>query len=179
VAHAIARFAEAMTIFAVICAAIFPTIHGAAWLAAYWLFPIPTPDGMWVNFNSPLLWDVFAVSTYFTVSLLFWYVGLIPDLASAARPRQGCHRLRSTVCCPWAGAGANPTGRPLREGLPDPGRPGHPAGALGAHHRVLRLRGVGLPGWHTTIFPPYFVAGAIFSGFAMVVTLAGPGAQAS
>ena len=95
---AINRFAEAMTIFAVICAAIFPVIHtGRPWLAAYWLFPYPNTMGMWPQFRSPLMWDVFAVSTYATVSVVFWYIGLIPDLATCATARSERHAASSTA----------------------------------------------------------------------------------
>ncbi len=168
------RFAEAMTIFAVICAATFPGIHiGRVWLA-YWLFPIPNQMLMWPQFRSPLLWDVFAVGTYFTVSLLFWYVGLIPDLATLR------DRARSNVAkfaygffaLGWTGSARHwhryEVAYLLLAAMSTPL-------VLSVHSIVSFDFAVSiLPGWHTTIFPPYFVAGAIFSGFAMVVTLAVP-----
>ena len=168
---AINRFAEAMTIFAVICAGIFPGIHiGRQWLA-YWLFPIPNSMGMWPNFKSPLLWDVFAVSTYFTVSLMFWYVGLVPDLATMrdrakSKVRQMIYGVFSLG---WRGSNRHwqnyEKAYLLLAALATPL-------VLSVHSIVSFDFAVSqLPGWHTTIFPPYFVAGAIFSGFAMVVTL--------
>ena len=165
------RFAEAMTIFAVICAGIFPGIHvGRIWLA-YWLFPIPNQMSMWPNFRSPLLWDVFAVGTYATVSLLFWYMGMIPDLATL--------RDRATTKVRFYFYGI------LSLGWRSSNRHWHRFEfaylllASLATPLVLSVHSVVsfdfavsiMPGWHTTIFPPYFVAGAIFSGFAMVVTL--------
>ncbi|MDQ3458225.1 MAG: polysulfide reductase NrfD [Deinococcota bacterium] len=168
------RFAEAMTLFAVACAGVYPLLHlGRPWVF-YWLFPYPNQMGLWPQFNSPLIWDVFAVSTYATVSLLFWYVGLIPDLAT----------LRDVAKNRWA-------------------RTAYAVGALGwtgsARHwnrytraylllaalstpLVLSVHSVvsfdfaisQLPGWHNTVFPPYFVAGAVFAGFAMVIILAIP-----
>jgi len=168
------RFAEAMTIFAVICAGIFPAIHiGRVWLA-YWLFPYPNQMSMWPNFRSPLLWDVFAVSTYFTVSLLFWYMGMIPDLASlrdraTTRVRQVVFGLLSVG---WRGSNRHwqiyERVYLLLAALATPL-------VLSVHSIVSFDFAVSmLPGWHTTIFPPYFVAGAIYSGFAMVLTLAIP-----
>jgi Ni/Fe-hydrogenase subunit HybB-like protein len=168
---AINRFAEAMTIFAVICAGIFPGVHiGRQWLA-YWLFPIPNSMGMWPNFKSPLLWDVFAVSTYFTVSLLFWYVGLVPDLATVrdrakSKVKQVVYGIFSLG---WTGSNRHwqnyEKAYLLLAALATPL-------VLSVHSIVSFDFAVSqLPGWHTTIFPPYFVAGAIFSGFAMVVTL--------
>jgi molybdopterin-containing oxidoreductase family membrane subunit len=165
------RFAEGMTIFAVICALIFPTIHvGRIWLI-YWLFPIPNQMAMWPNFRSALLWDVFAVSTYFTVSLLFWYVGLIPDLATLrdrakTRVRQVVFGLLSLG---WRGGNRQwqhyEMAYLLLAGLSTPL-------VLSVHSVVSTDFATSvIPGWHTTIFPPYFVAGAIFSGFAMVTTL--------
>jgi molybdopterin-containing oxidoreductase family membrane subunit len=168
---AINRFAEAMTIFAVICALIFPGIHiGRIWLA-YWMFPIPNGMQMWPNFNSPLLWDVFAVSTYFTVSLLFWYVGLVPDFATLR------DRVKSKLAAKvygffalgWTGGNRQwqhyEKAYMLLAGLATPL-------VLSVHTIVSFDFAVSvIPGWHTTIFPPYFVAGAIFSGFAMVMTL--------
>ncbi len=165
------RFAEGMTIFAVICALIFPTIHvGRIWLI-YWLFPIPNQMAMWPNFRSALLWDVFAVSTYFTVSLLFWYVGLIPDFATLrdrakSRIRQVVFGLLSLG---WRGGNRQwqhyEMAYLLLAGLSTPL-------VLSVHSVVSTDFATSvIPGWHTTIFPPYFVAGAIFSGFAMVTTL--------
>lgn len=165
------RFAEAMTIFAVICAGMFPAIHvGRMWVLHY-VFPIPNQMGAWPNFRSPLLWDTFAVSTYFIVSLLFWYVGLIPDLATL-RDRatsKGRRVVYGLFAIGWRGANRHwqnyertylilaAIATPL---------------VLSVHSIVSYDFAVAqLPGWHTTIFPPYFVAGAIFSGFAMVVTL--------
>ena len=169
------RFAEAMTLFAVACAGIFPLFHtGRPWLA-YWLFPYPNTMGVWPQFRSPLIWDVFAVSTYATVSLLFWFVGLIPDLATlrdrvavARRPRA------STACSRWAGAARRGTGTATRRRTCC-----SPASRRRWSSRCTRSsastsRSAIVPGWHTTIFPPYFVAGAIYSGFAMVLTLAIP-----
>ena len=171
---AINRFAEAMTIFAVICAGLFPGIHvGRAWFA-YWMFPIPNQMNMWPNFRSPLLWDVFAVSTYFTVSLMFWYVGLIPDLATVrdratSRVRQVIYGLLSLG---WRGSSRHwqhyERAYLILAALATPL-------VLSVHSVVSFDFAVAIvPGWHSTIFPPYFVAGAIFSGFAMVVTLAVP-----
>ena len=167
----IARFAEAMTIFAVICAGIFPVIHtGRPWLAGY-LLPYPNQHGLWVNFTSPLVWDVFAVSTYFTVSLVFWYVGLIPDFATL-RDRT-TSKLKKTIysifSLGWRHSNRHWThyekAYMLLAGFATPL-------VLSVHTIVSFDFAVAiLPGWHTTIFPPYFVAGAIFSGFAMVVTV--------
>jgi molybdopterin-containing oxidoreductase family membrane subunit len=171
------RFAEAMTIFAVICAGLFPAIHvGRAWLA-YWMFPYPNQMAMWPNFRSPLLWDVFAVSTYFTVSLLFWYMGMIPDLATL-RDR-AVTRVRAIVygllSMGWRGSNRHwqnyERAYLLLAALATPL-------VLSVHSVVSFDFAVAiLPGWHTTIFPPYFVAGAIFCGFAMVVFLAVPSRQ--
>lgn len=165
------RFAEAMTIFAVICALIFPGVHiGRVWMAFY-LFPIPNQMGMWPNFRSPLLWDVFAVSTYFTVSLLFWYVGLVPDLATLRdRATKKIRKIGYGIfSLGWQGANRHwrnyERAYLLLAALSTPL-------VLSVHSIVSFDFAVSqLPGWHTTIFPPYFVAGAIFSGFAMVVTL--------
>jgi molybdopterin-containing oxidoreductase family membrane subunit len=166
------RSAEAMTIFAVICAALFPVMHmGRVWLA-YWVLPLPNTFGsLWVNFNSPLLWDVFAISTYFTVSLVFWYTGLIPDFATI-RDRQTNPKVRkiySILSFGWSGS-AKQWSRfeevsLVLAGLSTPL-------VLSVHTIVsMDFATSVIPGWHTTIFPPYFVAGAIFSGFAMVLTL--------
>ncbi|MEW6051542.1 MAG: NrfD/PsrC family molybdoenzyme membrane anchor subunit [Candidatus Zixiibacteriota bacterium] len=165
------RFAEAMTIFAVICALVFPSIHvGRVWLL-YYVFPIPNQMGMWPNFRSPLLWDVFAVSIYFTCSALFWYVGLIPDLGTL-RDRAKT-RIRKIVfgifSLGWRGGHRQWRHYELAylilAGVSTPL-------VLSVHSVVSTDFAVSIiPGWHTTIFPPYFVAGAIFSGFAMVLTL--------
>ncbi|RAP33920.1 hydrogenase [Candidatus Marinamargulisbacteria bacterium SCGC AG-439-L15] len=165
------RFAEAMTIFAVICALVFPGIHvGRVW-AAYWLFPFPNSMALWPNFRSPLLWDVFAVSTYFTVSLLFWYVGLIPDLATLRdRAKTKTRKLVYGIfAIGWRGANRHwqnyERAYLILAAIATPL-------VLSVHTIVSFDFAVSqLPGWHTTIFPPYFVAGAIFSGFAMVLTL--------
>ena len=165
------RFAEAMTIFAVACAGLFPAIHvGRIWVV-YWLFPIPNQMQMWPNFRSPLLWDVFAVSTYATVSLLFWYMGLIPDLATFRdRATTKVRKMAYAVfALGWTGSSRHwhryEKAYLLLAGLATPL-------VLSVHTVVSFDFAVSqLPGWHTTIFPPYFVAGAIFSGFAMVLTL--------
>lgn len=168
---AINRFAEAMTIFAVICALIFPGIHvGRLWYA-YYMFPIPNEMAIWPNFKSPLIWDVFAVSTYFTVSLLFWYVGLIPDLATL-RDRATTKMRRivyGALSIGWRGANRHwqnyERAYLLLAALSTPL-------VLSVHSVVsFDFATSVIPGWHTTIFPPYFVAGAVFSGFAMVMTL--------
>jgi len=167
----IARFAEAMTIFAVMCAGIFPIIHtGRPWLAGY-LIPYPNQHGLWVNFTSPLVWDVFAVSTYFTVSLVFWYVGLIPDFGvlrdrTASKLKKSIYSIFSLG---WRNSHRNwqhyEKAYMLLAGFATPL-------VLSVHTIVSFDFAVSIiPGWHTTIFPPYFVAGAIFSGFAMVVTV--------
>lgn len=165
------RFAEAMTIFAVVCAGIFPVFHmGRVW-RAYWLLPIPSMTSMWPNFRSPLLWDVFAISTYALVSALFWYVGLLPDLATwrdrAKTPFR--RRLFGVLSLGWRGAHRQwshyEKAYLLLAGLATPL-------VVSVHSIVSFDFAVSIvPGWHSTIFPPYFVAGAIFSGFAMVVTL--------
>lgn len=168
---AINRSAEAMTLFAVMCALIFPGIHvGRVW-AAYWMLPIPNQMEMWPQFKSPLLWDVFAVSVYFTVSLVFWYVGLIPDLATLRdRAKTKLRRMVTGVLSMgWTGSMRHwrnyEKAYLLLAGLATPL-------VLSVHSVVSFDFAVSIiPGWHTTIFPPYFVAGAIFSGFAMVVTL--------
>jgi len=166
------RFAEAMTIFAVICALVFPGIHvGRIW-AVYYFFPIPNQMDMWPNFRSPLLWDFFAVGTYFTVSFMFWYTGLIPDLATL-RDR-ATNKIRKMVLgiasLGWRGGNKQwkhyELAYLLLAGLSTPL-------VLSVHSVVSTDFATSvIPGWHTTIFPPYFVAGAIFSGFAMVMTLA-------
>jgi molybdopterin-containing oxidoreductase family membrane subunit len=168
------RFAEAMTIFAVICALIFPGIHvGRVWVA-YWMFPVPNQMSMWPNFRSPLIWDVFAVGTYFTVSALFWYVGLVPDLASFRdRAKKRIKKIIfGVLSLGWRGGNRQwkhyELAYLLLAGLSTPL-------VLSVHSVVSTDFATSiLPGWHTTIFPPYFVAGAIYSGFAMVMTLAIP-----
>ena len=168
------RFAEAMTIFAVMCALIFPGVHvGRVWLA-YWMFPIPNQMAMWPNFRSPLLWDVFAVGIYFTVSLLFWYTGLIPDLATLRdRAKSKVKRfIYGILSLGWRASNRHWQNYELAylmlAGLSTPL-------VLSVHSIVSTDFAISLlPGLHTTIFPPYFVAGAIFSGFAMVITLAIP-----
>jgi len=165
------RAAEAMTIFAVICAGIFPLIHiGRIWLG-WWLLPLPNANSIWPQFRSPLLWDVFAVSTYFTVSLLFWYMGLIPDLATMRDRATGKIKqiAYGIFALGWTGSNRHwshyEKAYLLLAGLSTPL-------VLSVHSIVSFDFAVSqLPGWHTTIFPPYFVAGAIFSGFGMVLTL--------
>jgi Ni/Fe-hydrogenase subunit HybB-like protein len=169
---AINRAAEAMTIFAVICAAMFPVIHmGRPWLGAYWALPLPNTFGsLWVNFNSPLLWDVFAISTYFSVSLVFWYIGLIPDFATIRDRATGIRKtIYGALSFGWDGAAKTwsryESVALILAGLATPL-------VLSVHTIVsFDFATSVIPGWHTTIFPPYFVAGAIFSGFAMVLTL--------
>lgn len=165
------RFAEAMTIFAVICALIFPGIHvGRIW-HAYYMLPIPNQMGIWPNFKSPLIWDVFAVNTYFLVSLLFWYVGLIPDLATL-RDR-ATSKVRATVYGVFAFGwrGSNRHWRNYERAYLILAAISTPL-VLSVHSVVsFDFATSVMPGWHTTIFPPYFVAGAVFSGFAMVMTL--------
>ena len=171
---AINRFAEAMTLFAVMCALIFPGIHvGRVWVA-YYMFPIPNQMAMWPNFRSPLLWDIFAVGTYFTVSLLFWYVGLIPDFATLRdRAKTKVRKIVfGILSLGWRSSNRHWQNYELAylmlAGLSTPL-------VLSVHSIVSTDFAISLlPGWHTTIFPPYFVAGAIFSGFAMVLTLAIP-----
>ena len=179
------RASEAMTIFAVMCAGIFPAVHvGRIWFD-WWLFPIPNANSIWPQFRSPLLWDVFAVSTYFTVSLLFWYMGLIPDLATmrdrfrkvAGKVIEPAAKLRNKLAqflyglfsLGWTGSNRHwrnyEKAYLLLAGLSTPL-------VLSVHSIVSFDFAVSqLPGWHTTIFPPYFVAGAVFGGFAMVMTL--------
>ncbi|MBX7202413.1 MAG: polysulfide reductase NrfD [Bacteroidia bacterium] len=166
------RSAEAMTIFAVICAALFPVMHmGRVWVA-YWVFPLPNQFGsLWVNFNSPLLWDVFAISTYFTVSLVFWYTGLIPDFATI-RDRQVkpmMKKIYTILSFGWSGS-AKQWSRFEEVSLV---LAGLSAPLVLSVHTIVSMDFATsvIPGWHTTIFPPYFVSGAIFSGFAMVLTL--------
>jgi Ni/Fe-hydrogenase subunit HybB-like protein len=168
------RFAEAMTLFAVACAGLFPVLHlGRPWLF-YWLFPYPNTMGIWPQFRSPLIWDVFAVSTYATVSLMFWYVGLIPDLATLRdrSPTRMGRAMYGMLAMGWRGSAVHwqryETAYLLLAGLATP--------LVVSVHTVVSFDFAValLPGWHATIFPPYFVAGAIYSGFAMVMTLAIP-----
>ncbi|MGH9529123.1 MAG: NrfD/PsrC family molybdoenzyme membrane anchor subunit [Terriglobales bacterium] len=172
--NSINRLAEAMTLFAVAQAGMFPLLHlGRPWVF-YWLFPYPNTMGYWPNFRSPLVWDVFAVSTYFTISLVFWFIGLIPDLASL-RDRTDNRFIRYTyglLAMGWRGSARHwaryETAYLLLAGLATPL-------VLSVHTVVSFDFAIGIvPGWHTTIFPPYFVAGAIYSGFAMVLVLAIP-----
>src|SRR6516164_3864617 len=168
------RFAEAMTLFAVACAGIFPLIHtGRPWMA-YYMFPYPSTMGIWPQFRSPLIWDVFAVSTYGTVSLLFWFVGLLPDLATLRdRAKKRWQQLVfGLLSMGWRGSAHHwhryQSAYLLLAGLATPL-------VLSVHTVVSFDFAIAIvPGWHTTIFPPYFVAGAIYSGFAMVLTLAIP-----
>jgi molybdopterin-containing oxidoreductase family membrane subunit len=168
------RFAEAMTIFAVMCAGMFPGIHvGRPW-AAYWMFPIPNQMDMWPQFRSPLVWDVFAVGTYATVSLLFWYVGMIPDLATFRdRSTTGIKQFAYGIfSLGWNGSARHwhryERAYLILAALATPL-------VLSVHSVVsFDFATAQLPGWHATIFPPYFVAGAIFGGFAMVLCLAVP-----
>src|SRR5450631_3468125 len=172
--NSINRFAEAMTLFAVACAGIFPLAHmGRPWLG-YWLFPYPNTMNYWPNFRSPLVWDVFAVSTYFTISLVFWFVGLIPDLATLRDRTENpwVQRIYGLLAMGWRGSARHwhryETAYLLLAGLATPL-------VLSVHTVVSFDFAVSIvPGWHTTIFPPYFVAGAIYSGFAMVLMLAIP-----
>jgi Ni/Fe-hydrogenase subunit HybB-like protein len=168
---AVNRASEAMTIFAVMCAGIYPAMHvGRVWFD-WWLFPIPTYQALWPQFRSPLMWDVFAVSTYFTVSVLFWYVGLIPDLATLrdrakSKIKQFFYGLGALG---WTGSNRHWSNYEkaylILAGVSTPL-------VLSVHSIVsLDFAVSQLPGWHTTIFPPYFVAGAVFSGFGMVLTL--------
>jgi Ni/Fe-hydrogenase subunit HybB-like protein len=172
--QSINRFAEAMTLFAVACAGLFPLVHlGRPWLF-YWLFPYPNTMNVWPNFRSPLIWDVFAVSTYLTVSFMFWFVGLIPDLATLRdrASNRASQIIYGMLAMGWRGSARHwhryETAYLLLAGLSTPL-------VVSVHTIVSFDFAVSLlPGWHTTIFPPYFVAGAIYSGFAMVMTLAIP-----
>ena len=172
--NSINRFAEAMTIFAVACAGLYHALHtGRPWLD-YWLIPYPNTMGMWPNFRSPLIWDVFAVSTYATVSALFWYVGMIPDLATLRdrAKKLWAKILYGGLAMGWRGSARHwhryETASLLLAGLATPL-------VLSVHTVVSFDFAAGIvPGWHATIFPPYFVAGAIYAGFAMVLTLAIP-----
>ena len=169
------RFAEAMTLFAVACAAMFPLLHtGRPWLAIYWLFPYPSTMGVWPQFRSPLMWDVFAVSTYGTVSALFWFTGLVPDMATLrdrAKSRTA-QVIFGMMSLGWRGSARHwhryEISYLLLAGISTPL-------VLSVHTVVSFDFAVSeIPGWHATFFPPYFVAGAIYSGFAMVMTLAVP-----
>jgi Ni/Fe-hydrogenase subunit HybB-like protein len=172
--NSINRFAEAMTLFAVACAGLFPALHtGRPWVD-YWLFPLPNTMGMWPNFRSPLMWDVFAVSTYATVSALFWFMGLIPDFATMRdTAKQKWQKiLFAMLAMGWRGDARHwhryETAYLLLAGLSTPL-------VLSVHTIVSFDFSTGIvPGWHATIFPPYFVAGAVYAGFAMVLTLAIP-----
>jgi len=168
------RFAEAMTLFAVACAGLYVSIHIGRHQYLYWLFPIPNTMGLWPQFRSPLAWDVFAVSTYATVSALFWYVGLIPDLATlrdrATNPT--LRKIYAIACLGWRGSQRHwhryTALYLLLAGVSTPL-------VLSVHSTISYDFAVSLvPGWHSTIFPPYFVAGAVFAGFAMVLILAIP-----
>lgn len=169
--NSVNRSAEAMTIFAVMSAGLFPLIHvGRVWLAAYWMVPLPNTNNLWVNFRSPLIWDVFAISTYLTVSLLFWYIGMVPDLASIRDRTKGFRRLvYGLMSFGWKGTAKQwhhyEAGYGFLAALATPL-------VLSVHSIVSWDFAMSIqPGWHTTIFPPYFVAGAILSGCAMVYTL--------
>jgi len=172
--NSINRFAEAMTLFAVACAGLYPILHLGRPEVAYWLFPYPNAMGLWPQFRSPLVWDVFAIGTYATVSLLFWFVGLIPDLATLRdRARRPLARIAyGVLAMGWRGSARHwhnhEAAYLLLAGLATP--------LVISVHSVVSLDFAvsALPGWHTTVFPPYFVAGAIYSGFAMVLTLALP-----
>jgi molybdopterin-containing oxidoreductase family membrane subunit len=172
--NSISRFAEAMTIFAVICAATFPVIHvGRPWLG-YWLLPLPFTMDVWPQFRSPLMWDTFAVSTYATISVVFWYVGMIPDFGTFRDRAESriAKYFYGVLSWGWRGSVRHwmqyETASLLLAGLATPL-------VLSVHTVISFDFAVAvLPGWHTTIFPPYFVAGAIYSGFAMVLTLAIP-----
>jgi molybdopterin-containing oxidoreductase family membrane subunit len=165
------RFAEAMTLFAVVCAGMFPVLHlGRPWFA-YWLFPYPSTMRVWPQFRSPLVWDVFAVSTYLTVSFLFWYLGLLPDVAALRDASQSRAKriVYGIMAMGWRGSGRHwqhyQSAYLLLGGLATP--------LVVSVHTIVSFDFATslVPGWHETVFPPYFVAGAIFSGFALVLTL--------
>lgn len=173
--NSINRFSEAMTIFAVMCAGMYPLLHtGRPWVAAYWLLPYPNIMGVWPQFRSPLMWDVFAVSTYFTVSLLFWFMGLIPDFATL-RDKAKNYKAKvvfGMLAMGWRGSNQHwhryEQAYLLLAGLSTPL-------VLSVHSIVSFDFAVSqVPGWNVAIFPPYFVAGAVFAGFAMVILLAYP-----
>jgi Ni/Fe-hydrogenase subunit HybB-like protein len=173
--NSINRFAEAMTIFAVMCAGLYPLLHtGRPWVAAYWLLPIPNHLGVWPQFRSPLMWDVFAVSTYLTVSALFWYLGLIPDFATLRdRTRNTASKITFAILAMgWRGSNRHwhryEQAYLLLAGLSTPL-------VLSVHSIVSFDFAISqVIGWHVTVFPPYFVAGAVFAGFAMVILFAIP-----
>ena len=168
------RFAEAMTLFAVSCAGLFPLLHLGRPGLFYWMMPYPNTMGLWPQFRSPLVWDLFAVGTYFTISLVFWYIGLLPDLATLRdrSPSRLGRVIYGAMALGWRGSARHweryETAYLLLAGLATP--------LVVSVHTVVSFDFAYalVPGWHSTIFPPYFVAGAIFSGFAMVVTLAIP-----
>jgi len=169
--NSINRSAEAMTLFAVICAALFPLIHLGRPLLTFFIFPYPNTRGLWVNFNSALVWDVFAISTYFTISLVFWYVGLIPDIGTVRdKIKKGFKKSTyNFLSFGWKGSARHWHRHEITSimlaAIATPL-------VLSVHSIVsMDFASSIVPGWHTTIFPPYFVAGAIFSGFAMVLTL--------
>jgi len=172
--NSINRFAEAMTLFAVACAGMFPLLHmGRPWLG-YWMFPYPSSMGVWPQFRSPLIWDVFAVSTYATISAVFWFVGLVPDFGTMRDEAKSlwAKRIYGMLSLGWRGSARHWTRYEalyiLLAGISTPL-------VLSVHTVVSFDFAISiLPGWHTTIFPPYFVAGAIYSGFAMVLVLAIP-----
>ncbi len=172
--NSINRFAEAMTIFAVMCAGMFPLLHtGRPWVA-YWMLPYPNWMTLWPQFKSPLVWDVFAVTTYFTVSVIFWYVGLIPDLATLRDKAKSLlvARIFGVFSLGWRGSAKHwvryESAYLILAGLSTPL-------VLSVHSIVsLDFAISQLPGWHTTLFPPYFVAGAVYAGFAMVLLLVIP-----
>ena len=171
------RFTEAMTLFSVSCAGMFPLLHlGRPWLA-YWLLPYPNTMLLWPQFRSPLAWDVFAVSTYASVSLLFWYIGLIPDLAQLRdqSPYKIPRFIYAMMALGWRGSARHwqryNSAYILLAGLAAP--------LVVSVHSIVGMdfAAAQTPGWHSTIFPPYFVAGAIFSGFAMVLTICDPACE--
>jgi Ni/Fe-hydrogenase subunit HybB-like protein len=172
--NSINRFSESMTLFAVMCAGIYPALHtGRPWVD-YWMFPYPNSMGLWPQFRSPLIWDVFAVSTYFTVSLLFWYIGLIPDFATLRDRTKNlsAKRVYGVLSWGWRGSARHwqryETAYLILAGLSAPL-------VLSVHSIVSLDFAVSVvPGWNVTIFPPYFVAGAVFAGFAMVIIFAIP-----
>jgi len=173
--NSINRFSEAMTIFAVMCAGMFPLLHtGRPWVAIYWLFPYTNIMGLWPQFRSPLMWDVFAVSTYFSVSLMFWYLGLVPDFATLRDQSKNrfARVLLAIVCMGWRGSQRHwhryEQAYLILAGLSTPL-------VLSVHSIVsFDFASSVVPGWNVTVFPPYFVAGAVFAGFAMVLTFAIP-----
>lgn len=168
------RFTEAMTLFAVACAGLYPLLHLGRPIYFYWLIPYPDTMGLWPQFRSPLVWDVFAVGTYFTVSLVFWYLGLLPDLATLRdrAERRWVRRTYGILCLGWRGAGRHWANYEkvyvILAGLATP--------LVVSVHSIVGMdfAVAMLPGWHSTIFPPYFVGGAIFCGFAMVLCLVIP-----